>query len=58
MGIAILAVVLIVLWMVLGVYISYNAGKAIGTSQGYIQACEDIKKKLQGYQGGDDCETR
>lgn len=58
MGVAILAVVLIVLWMGTGAYISYNAGKAIGTAQGYRHACEDIKNKLQGYQGGDNCETR
>ncbi len=51
-------IVVLIIWAILGFYLCFNAGKDIGKQQGYIQACEDIKKKLQGYQGGDNCETR
>lgn len=46
----VLIIVLLVAWSVLGFALCYNAGKSIGESNGYIKACEDIKKFIGGNQ--------
>ena len=43
----ILGIIVFIIWAVLGFYLCFNAGKDIGKHQGYIEACEEIKKNFK-----------